>query len=314
MTTIQTVRKRVARDVAARSRAEDATVTKDPLAGEVRLLGAVLGDTIAEQAGADRFHLVECDAPGHGRTPSRACGRPRPAHRSPRAGGPGRRGGRGARVRHVLPARQPGRGAPADPDPADPRTRGARRDRPRLRGRGRRRAPGAGARRGGHRRALRAPAPDPRADRPSHRGPPADDAPRPAALRPAPGADRRTTRSGRPSTPRRCARCARSWRSCGTPRRSGRTPWSRSTRSARRWPSSTRRSSASCRSLPRGRHGPRPGQRARAPRASRPSCAWARGSAPIATATRGHGGAHDPDDARSRPTTCCAATRRSPRG
>jgi len=34
-------------------------VTKDPLAGEVRLLGAVLGDTIAEQAGADRFHLVE---------------------------------------------------------------------------------------------------------------------------------------------------------------------------------------------------------------------------------------------------------------
>ena len=34
-------------------------MTKDPLAGEVRLLGAVLGDTIAEQAGADRFHLVE---------------------------------------------------------------------------------------------------------------------------------------------------------------------------------------------------------------------------------------------------------------
>lgn len=34
-------------------------MTKDPLAGEVRLLGAVLSDTIAEQAGADRFHLVE---------------------------------------------------------------------------------------------------------------------------------------------------------------------------------------------------------------------------------------------------------------
>ncbi len=34
-------------------------MTKDPLAGEVRLLGAVLSDTIAEQAGADRLHLVE---------------------------------------------------------------------------------------------------------------------------------------------------------------------------------------------------------------------------------------------------------------
>jgi len=33
-------------------------VTKDPLASEVRLLGAVLGDTIAEQAGADRLRLV----------------------------------------------------------------------------------------------------------------------------------------------------------------------------------------------------------------------------------------------------------------
>ncbi len=34
-------------------------MTKDPLAGEVRLLGGLLGDTIAEQAGADRYRLVE---------------------------------------------------------------------------------------------------------------------------------------------------------------------------------------------------------------------------------------------------------------
>ncbi|HXX61594.1 MAG TPA: phosphoenolpyruvate carboxylase [Candidatus Sulfotelmatobacter sp.] len=34
-------------------------MTKDPLASEVRLLGDVLGDTIAEQAGADRRRLVE---------------------------------------------------------------------------------------------------------------------------------------------------------------------------------------------------------------------------------------------------------------
>jgi phosphoenolpyruvate carboxylase len=46
-------------EVAAGLRTEGAAVTKDPLAGEVRLLGGLLGDTIAEQAGADRYRLVE---------------------------------------------------------------------------------------------------------------------------------------------------------------------------------------------------------------------------------------------------------------
>ncbi|MFI5261808.1 MAG: phosphoenolpyruvate carboxylase [Candidatus Limnocylindrales bacterium] len=45
-------------DVAARLRVEVAPVTSDPLAREIRLLGSLLNDTIAEQAGRERSRLV----------------------------------------------------------------------------------------------------------------------------------------------------------------------------------------------------------------------------------------------------------------
>lgn len=56
-------------------------MTKDPLAAEVRLLGAVLGDTIAEQAGRDRFHLVEATRRAMVARRAASAGPPRP--RSP---------------------------------------------------------------------------------------------------------------------------------------------------------------------------------------------------------------------------------------
>ena len=96
---------------------------RDPLAREVRLLGALLGQVIVEQEGLELLELVE-------RVRRRTIALRRaddPVERAKlaaRARRPGPDAGGGAHpvVRAVLPAGQPGRGAAPRPDPAQART------------------------------------------------------------------------------------------------------------------------------------------------------------------------------------------------
>ena len=125
---------------------------RDELAREVRLLGALLGQVIAEQAGPELFELVERIRQAHDRPPPRRPGadaRAGRGARTPRRGdrvaGPRPRGRGREGVHALLPARQPRRGAPADPRPPDPGPQGPRRADRRL-GRRRHRAPRAGPR------------------------------------------------------------------------------------------------------------------------------------------------------------------------
>ena len=98
---------------------------RDPLAREVRLLGALLGQVIAEQEGAAALDLVE-------RVRGRAIalrggrsGRPRaPSTRSSRRSTRARPRGARPRLHHLLPAGQPGRGEGAGPRAAAPGPRG----------------------------------------------------------------------------------------------------------------------------------------------------------------------------------------------
>ena len=104
---------------------------RDPLRREVRLLGALLGQVIAEQAGPDLFALVE-----RVRRRTIALRRTDPdldlepdaeraqARGGDRGAGPRPGGGRRQGVHALLPARQPRRGAAADPRAAHARARG----------------------------------------------------------------------------------------------------------------------------------------------------------------------------------------------
>ena len=201
---------------------------RDPLAREVRFLGALLGQVIAEQAGPELFALVE-----RIRRRTIALRRADPASTlepDARTGAPGRRDRvarprprrcRGTGVHALLPARQPRRGAPADPDaalarPARPRPAHRRLDR----GRDRAAPPGArpGGRPGARRRRRRPPGPH----RAPHGGPPAHAArrappgPPPARRARRPADDAR--RGRRPAPPPARGDHAR----CGTPATSGR--------------------------------------------------------------------------------------------
>ena len=110
--------------------------------------------------------------------------------------------------------------------------------------------------RGRHRGADRAAGDRPGADRPPDRGAPADAARRPAALRSPGRAARRSPPDARTRTPTSGAACARRSACCGGPPISARRPRPRSTRSGRRWPTSTRRCSrrpSSCTARSTGR-------------------------------------------------------------
>ena len=195
---------------------------RDPLALEVRLLGALLGQVITEQAGEAIYDLVERlrlaaiafrqdEQPGR---PGTAGGRARRA----RAGG---RRGRHHRLFAVLPAGQPRRGTGACPDAASPGTGRTRRTPRRLGGRGSRPAATCRAERGRPRRDLRPAADHPGPHRAPDRGAPTHDAGRPPPLCGAAGAARRRAAHARPTTARCVVGCARRSRSCGGPAISG---------------------------------------------------------------------------------------------
>ena len=203
--------------------------TRNVLPREVRLLGALLGEIIVEQAGDEVFELVEATA-------SR---RSRPAARARRAGhvrrpAGGRRDARGRRpgVRAVLPAHQPGRGA----RPRPTSDAAGSRDRRRVGGgAAASRAAAAGRSRGA--RGVRI--------HPVLTAHPTEARRRTvlvALRRVARLLERRTTRGSSPPTiATSAASSARRSRSCGGPRSSAAARRPRSTRSGRRWSSSTRR-------------------------------------------------------------------------
>ena len=243
-----------------------------------------------------RTHPTPDDRPPTRRRPGRTGATRRRAARAR----PRRRGGRHRGVRAVLRARQPGRGARSGADVAAARARVARRRPGGLAGRrGRRVAAawsdgcGAGcAGRPARRRAGLHGPPD--------RGAPPDDARRARPVRDPPGP------AGRPA-PDPVGRS----RGAAAPARGDHDPVAdvrparrvarrRSTRSGRRWRSSTRRCSRSSRGCTgrsmrrwmvraaavRRRRPPTPAGRGRGRRASGRSCGRAAGSAATATATR----------------------------
>ncbi len=92
---------------------------RDPLAREVRLLGALLGQVIAEQEGPAALDLVE-RVRGRAIAVRRRDASPdaRPTSREPRHARGGGAGDARPRLQHLLPARQPGRGEGARAGPA----------------------------------------------------------------------------------------------------------------------------------------------------------------------------------------------------
>ena len=294
--------------------------------------------------------------PGHrgaGRArPVRARGAHPPTHDRPppRRPGPDARAGRGARAARrgdrvirprprglgreglhaLLPARQPRRGAAADPRPAHPGPQGAAAGRSTTRSAtpSRRlvRAHGRDAVDGARRRARRPPG----ADGAPHRGPAPHaarrPAPHPAPARPA----RRPAHDARTRTPTCGAACARRSPCCGTPATCARSRRRRSTRSASELaifdetlfiavPRFQRPSTGRSTRAAAGDAGRRARRRRRPDR--HPPVARA-GAAPVRVVDRRgprrppgrHARHHAPRGPRSRPTTCCAATRPSRSG
>ena len=280
---------------------------RDPLSREVKLLGSLLGQVIAEQAGEDLLHLVErvrrltMDIRSTGSLSRQRCLRDILEDS-------GRRAGRGPHqgLQPLLPPDQPGRGEAARPPRAQACPDGQRRGPGGLHRGSRAPTPARGraaAQPGAHRRPLRSASCSRRT--PRRRGDARCSWRCGVSSVSSTGS---TTSASRPTrTPRSGAGCARRSRSCGAPPRcawSAPRPW---TRCATRSSSSTSRSSWSRRvSIGRSTEPwtARPGSRTSTPapsaapppptvaarglarRPRMPSCAGAPGWAPTATDTR----------------------------
>ena len=97
---------------------------RDPLAREVKLLGALLGQVIVEQEGPELFELVESlRRVRHSPSRLRRSWRPR-SRCGPRRKADRRAPGRGPRLHRLLPAHQPRRGEAPRPDASSPRAVG----------------------------------------------------------------------------------------------------------------------------------------------------------------------------------------------